>query len=472
MRRTVGAHSPAALLLGVTLLAVVLVPFTLTGVSVTLDEIGTALHAGPQSIQWVVNGYSATFAGFMLVTGTLADRWGARRVFTTGVALFAGCGLISAAASSIIVLDLARLLAGAGAAATTTGASTLLAEHFGPEQRARVFGAFGAAIGGGLAVGPTVAGLVSEMLGWRAVFSIPAVIGLVIVALTRRLPGPVQGARAPLDVPGAMAFTAALLLLVLGLVEGSAMGWDSPVVVAALVLAALAMVAFATIERHSAHPLIDVRAVLTPPFLGACLAVTAAVGAFGPMLIYLPGYFRNEFGLGPAGAGALLLALTAPSLAVPVLCGWLTRWIAPRTLVVAGLALVAAGTGWLATGQAVVAPLVVAGVGVAVAQGLLDAVAIGAAPPDAAGAAAGAFNTAKLTAETVGIAAVGATLVAATGGRFTGPAFAPALRSAAGVLAVLAAVATLVVAGLLDSRRSTRAIPAGTHEGGVPRCEP
>lgn len=447
--------------LGVTLLAVVLVPFTLTGVSVALDGLGSDLRAGPESIQWVVNGYSATFAGFMLITGTLADRWGPRRVFGSGVALFALCGLLSSVASSIVVLDIARLVAGAGAAATVTGSSALLAAQFGAERRAHVFGAFGTAIGGGLALGPSVAGVVTDALGWRAVFAVPAVLGLALVVATRWLPAGNADATSRLDVPGAVTFTGALLLLILGLVEGSVLGWTSPLVLGSFGLAVASLVAFVVIERRTAHPLLDVRAVLTAPFVGSCVAVSAAVGAFGPLLIYLPTLFQVEFGVGAAEAGVLLLALTAPSLVVPLLCGWLTRWIQPRILVVAGLVLVSSGCASFAAGWGVVAPLVVAGTGIAVAQGLLDGIAIGAAPSDAAGAAAGAFNTAKLTAETVGIAAVGAALIAATGGPMAGPVFPPTLRAVVAVLAGLVA-AGAVTAGLLLGRRAPAATANGT----------
>lgn len=451
-------------MLAVALLAVVLVPFTLTGVSVALDGsdgMATSLRAGPSSLQWVVNGYSATFAGFMLVTGALADRWGPVRVFGGGVALFASCGVVSAAAGDVVLLDASRLVAGVGAAATTTGASALLAARFAPERRTRVFGAFGAAIGGGLALGPTLAGAVTDTLGWRAVFAIPAGVGLLLALATRWMPRPDTVATrtdaprsdAPaLDVPGAVAITAALLLGVLGLVEGSDLGRTSPVVVVALVAALASFALFVVIERRSTHPLVDLRAVLTGPFLGACLAVAAAVGAFGPLLIYLPTFFQNALGLDAADAGVLLLALTAPSLVVPVLCGWLTRWVPPRVLVVAGVLLVTVGCGWFALGDAIVAPLLLAGIGIAVAQGLLDAVAIGAAPPEAVGAAAGAFNTTKLSAETIGIAAVGAALVGSSGVRLSGPALAPTLHAAAGVLAVIAAVAAGVVAVLLPAR--------------------
>ncbi|WP_406514753.1 MFS transporter [Streptomyces sp. NBC_00499] len=190
--RSVPASTPrrSGAVLATTLVALFLVPFTLTGASVALSDIARQLDVGLSDTQWVVNAYSATFAAFMLVTGSWADRFGARRVFAAGVALFAACGLLAATAGNIWLLDAARLLAGIGAAATTTGASAVLAGAFTGRSRARVFGLFGTTIGVGLAFGPTVASQLVDGFGWRAAFALPGLVGAVCLLGVPLLPRP------------------------------------------------------------------------------------------------------------------------------------------------------------------------------------------------------------------------------------------------------------------------------------------
>ncbi|MEU6084028.1 MFS transporter [Streptomyces sp. NPDC047108] len=443
------------------LVAVFLVPFTLTGASVALTDIGTQLDASLAATQWVVNAYSATFAGFMLISGALADRWGRRRIFASGVALFALCAVISSSAQNIVVLDVARLVSGIGAAATTTGASAVLAETFTGPARARAFGLFGTTIGAGLAVGPTLTGLLVHTWGWRAAFAVPGAIGLLCLAFVRTMPASrpdTRGGR--LDRAGGTLFTLALLALIFGLVEGPERGWDTAAVAGALAASAVLFAVFVVVERRVAEPLLDLRLFGTGRFLGLCLAVVAVVGLFGPLLTYLPAYFAEVAGMGTGEAGLSMIALTGPVLVVPLVCGALVRWIPGPVQVVASLVLVSAGAAWLATGWSLFPALVVTGVGVAVAQGLLDGLAVDAVPAEHAGAAAGTFNTAKLTAETLGIAAVGAVLAARTGGRLSGPRFPEALHLTLWCFAGLCLVSAAVTAVLLRSRSGSPVAPA------------
>lgn len=180
-------NHPAVVLVAV-LLSTVSLPISLTGASVALPDIGRDLDAGLAGVQWVVNGYNATFASFMLATGALADLFGRRRVYTVGLAIFAVAGLAGAVAGNIVLLDVARALAGIGAAAAATSASALLADAFQGPARARAFSLFGTAIGVGLAFGPSIAGLLIEAFGWRAVFAAPALAACAVLVLVPLLP--------------------------------------------------------------------------------------------------------------------------------------------------------------------------------------------------------------------------------------------------------------------------------------------
>ncbi|WP_051342483.1 MFS transporter [Pseudonocardia spinosispora] len=444
----------------ISLVALFLVPFTLTGTSVALSDISSALHASLAATQWVVNAYSATFASFMLVTGSLADRIGRRRVFASGVAVFAGCGLLSALAQNIVLLDVARLLAGVGAAATATGASAVLAAAFTGPARAKVFGLFGTTIGIGLAFGPTLSALVVHEWGWRAVFTLPGVLGLVCLAFFRWLPASVPDpSKPPMDHAGAVLFTASLLLLIFGLVEGPALGWTDVRVVTALLTAVLLLVVFVAVERRAAIPLLNLSLFSTARFLGLCLAIVAVVGVFAPLLIYLPTFFQTSLGMSVNESGLAMIALTGPILVVPLLCGIAVRWVRGPVQVVVSLVLVAAGAAWLAAGAALIPALLVLGIGVAIAQGLLDGLAVSAVPPEHAGAAAGTFNTAKLTAETLGIAVVGSVLAAMTDNRLAGPAFPAALHLTLWYFAALAALTAVATSVLLRPRGDPEVTP-------------
>ena len=338
-------NHPAVVLVAV-LLSTVALPVSLTGASVALPDIGRDLHAGLAGVQWVVNGYNATFASFMLATGALADLFGRRRVYALGVAVFAAGGLLATVADTIVLLDVARALAGVGAAAAATSASALLAGAFSGRARARAFGLFGTAIGVGLAFGPSIAGLLIEGFGWRAVFAAPALAAGAVLALVPLLPESRQPHPGRVDWAGTVSFTAALLLLIFGFVQGPAYGWKAPVIVGAFAAAAALLVVFVRVERRRADPMFDLALLASPRFLGICLAAATIVAVLVPLLVYLPSYLTTVVGLSPGAAGATLILLTAPTLVLPLLSGALTRLVPATTVTVVSVVVVAVGAAW------------------------------------------------------------------------------------------------------------------------------
>ncbi|MEV1288629.1 MFS transporter [Micromonospora sp. NPDC049679] len=455
-------HHPAVILVAV-LLSTVSLPVSLTGASVALPDIGTDLHADLASVQWVVNAYNATFASFMLATGALADLLGRRRVFATGVAIFTVAGALSAVAGDIVLLDVVRALAGVGAAAAATSASGILAAAFQGRARARVFGLFGTVIGAGLAFGPSIAGLLIEAFGWRAVFGGPAIVGVVVLALVPLLPESREATTRRIDWAGSGTFTSALLLVIFGFVEGPAQGWGNPLIVAAFVGSAVLFAVFVRVERRRAEPMFDLGLLASPRFLGTCVAAATIVTVMVPLLVYLPSYFTAVVGWSPGQAGAALILLTAPTLVLPLLGGLITRWIPAPAVVVFSVLVVAIGAAWLTVlGPGVevpglAGPLLTIGVGIGLSIGMLDAQAINSVEPGRAATAAAMINTARLASETVAIAVVGSVLATTTGGRLADPGFTGGLRTVLWSLAVLALVAVLLTAVLL--RRGASAAP-------------
>ncbi|MEH1101773.1 MFS transporter [Micromonospora sp. CPCC 205561] len=456
-------NHPAVVLVAV-LLSTLTLPVSLTGASVALPDIGRDLDAGLAGVQWVVNGYNATFASFMLASGTLADLFGRRRVFAIGVAIFTASGLLAAVADDIVLLDVLRAVAGVGAAAAATSASAILAGTFHGPARARAFSVFGTTIGVGLAFGPSIAGLLVDAFGWRAVFAGPAVAGLVVLALVPLLPESRQPHGGRIDWPGAVSFTAALLLLIFGFVQGPEQGWHDPVIVAAFAAALALLVLFVRVERHRAEPMFDLTLLASPRFLGICLAAAVIVTVLVPLLVYLPAYLTTVVGLSPATAGATLILLTAPTLVLPLLGGALTRLVPAPAVIVASVAVVGVGAAWATvigpdSGTGTLAgPLLTIGVGVGLSIGLLDALAIGSVTPARAATGAGMINTARLASETVAIAVVGAVLASTTAGRLADPGFTGGLRVVLWSMAGVALVATVAVAALV--RRAVPVAPA------------
>ncbi|MFC3504631.1 MFS transporter [Micromonospora krabiensis] len=459
-------NHPAVVLVAV-LLSTVSLPISLTGASVALPDIGRDLDAGLAPVQWVVNGYNATFASFMLASGALADLLGRRRVFTVGVAIFAGSGLLGAAANDIVLLNAARALAGVGAAAAATSASALLAGAFHGRARARAFSLFGTAIGVGLAFGPSIAGLLVDTLGWRAVFAVPALAVLVVLALVPLL----TESRAPeagrIDWPGTVTFTAALLLLIFGFVQGPEFGWYDLRIVAAFVGAVGLLALFVRVERRRAEPMFDLALLASPRFLGICLAAATIVAVLVPLLVYLPSYLTTVVGLTPGAAGVTLILLTAPTLVLPLLTGVLTRLVPPPLVIVVSVAVVAVGAGWATvlgphsdTG-ALAGPLLTIGVGVGLSIGLLDQLAIGSVAPSRAATGAGMINTARLASETIAIAVVGAVLASTTAGRLDDPGFTGGLHAVLWTMAGVALLAALVVTVLVRRKAPAPLVDAG-----------
>ncbi|WP_394825694.1 MFS transporter [Pendulispora albinea] len=444
----------------VSLIALFLIPFTLSGASVALTRITADLHTTLAATQWIVNGYCATFAGFMLVTGSLADRYGRRRMFLAGVALFSICALVSALATNIVLLDLARVVAGIGAAATVTGASAVLAQAFTGAARTRIFGLFGATIGLGLAFGPSMAGLLMGSFGWRSAFGLPGVIGLITLAFFRLLPESRHAVTATMDWAGTAAFTSALMALILVVVEGPELGWTSPLVLIALLGSLVLFPLFIRIERRVSDPMLDLRLLTSPRFLGPSIAMVAIVAVFGPLVVYLPSYFMATQALTAARAGALVLLLTGPMLVVPILCGMVTHWVNPSTQVLASLVMVGAGAAWFAGTDRYIGPLLLMGIGIAIATGLLDGMAVGSMPAEQAGMASGLFNTIKLTGETLAIAIVGSVLSARTSGTLAGAEYPAAMDLSLWVLSALCMGAALLVAALFRTQRRKRGAKA------------
>ncbi|MEU6107404.1 MFS transporter [Streptomyces albidoflavus] len=479
----------AALTLGPVLLGCLVVPMAMSGTSAALPRIAAGLGGGGGALQWVVTGYFLAASSLMLVAGALGDRYGRRRVFAAGAALYALSAFGAALAPQLLALNVARTLSGVGAAGVMACGGAVLAGAFEGPARTRAFALVGTAVGVGLAFGPTFGGWLVTALGWRAMFAAFGAAGVLLVVGAGFMAESRAARRTPFDLPGAAAFVLGAVGLMYGTNQAATYGWSSPRVLGWFGAGLLLLALFAARQRRTAYPLLDLGLLRGGPFAGWLLAaLTAAVGTAG-LLVHLPAYLQGAGGLSAGDAGTVLLALTLPVLAVPPLAGRLVNaGASPRLLILLGLGLVAAGNAWLTvlapdSGAAVLTgPLLCVGAGNGLAAALVDAQAMAHVPPGRVGMAAGLLNTVRGGANALVLAVFGAALISlmapSAGGREVagrvaagdlgdGPrealaeAYTAAWHSVLWAVAGLCAAAALAVHLLTRTRTRSRTGPAG-----------
>jgi EmrB/QacA subfamily drug resistance transporter len=400
-------------------LASVMVPLAVTGPAVALTSMGTSLSASGQSVQWVLNAYNVTFAASLLAAGGLADRLGRRRVLIIGTLIYALMSLVCAVSTQILVVDIARAIQGIGSAGILTSGAAILAATFEGPARARAFGVLGTAFGAGLALGPVLAGALVDLASWRAVFIVNLVFAVVVFVLSPRLlESRSQGT--PIDWAGLATFSGALFLLTLGFVEGQTAGWPAGRTIASFVGAVLFIAAFVMVERRSAAPVFDLSLLRRPTFLAVMSQPFTIVFGFVILVVYLPSYFQGVDGYSASVAGLLLLPLMVPVFILPMLIGQFAGRVPIRIMLTISSLLIAVGAFWLVTLQPshawwqVAGPLLVFGLGVGSAFGVMDNAAVSSVPVADAGMAAGMFNTMRITGESIATAGAAALLAGVT----------------------------------------------------------
>lgn len=400
-------------------LAVLILPASLTGTSVAIPQINAELHPGLVELQWVVNAYNLTFAAFMLISGSLADILGRKRVFIFGTTLFAVCSLASVLANNILLLDVARGLSGVGAAAMMTAGSALIAQAYTGEQLAKAFAIFGSAAGAGLAIGPSLSGFLVGIAGWRSVFGLHLAVSIVILILAAGVSsGQEASGTSRIDWAGAGTFTPALFTFVLTIMQGPQLGWTSLFVMITGAVCVVFGILFILAERKSDHPMFDFTLLRNPRFFTLCLIPVTLAFSFVSLLVYLPIYFTAVYGFDSGIVGWIMVIMTVPVVLVPLVAGQLlARGATARWLLAISMLLVGIGAGALLvidpkTSVVAIAPgLLLIGAGMGLSAGILDGAAVGSVPPERAGTAAGMFNTSRLAGETIGVAVIGTLLV-------------------------------------------------------------
>ncbi|GAB1545403.1 MFS transporter [Scytonema sp. NUACC21] len=392
-------------------------PLDTTVVVVALPTIQRSLDASFAELQWIVSAYTLTFAAFLMTGGTLGDRFGRRRIFITGLTLFAVMSLLCGLAPSPLVLNLARGAQGLGAALTFTITLALLVQEFHGRERAMAFGIWGALQGAGLSLGPLIGGLVTAGLGWRWIFlgNVPVCAFAIWLTLAK-----VRESRDPetggLDWVGLVTFTTALFLLIFALVTGNEHGWGSLLIVGALVGVLVMLGAFLAVELRQRRPMFDLKLFRNGTFTGASLVAVIQSISFFTFFIYLPLYFQGVLGFSPVQAGLALLPLNAPLFVMGILSGKIVSRLPTRVLLSAGLAINGLGLLWMkglgadSGWTALLGGSLVAGIGCGLSLGEVSNVAIGIVPDERSGMASGINNTMRQVGFALGVAGLGAIL--------------------------------------------------------------
>ena len=426
-----------------------------TVVGIALPTIGRDFHVGVGALQWVVTGYLLTLAAFLLLGGSLSDRFGRRRLFCIGIAWFAVASAACGLAPNIGILIAMRIVQGIGAALLAPGSLAILQASFSPEDRGRAIGAWSGLGGVATAAGPLLGGYLISVASWRWIFFINIPVSAVSFALALRHVPESKDPTAPrhLDLPGAGLAVAGLGLLIFGLIEGPTLGWSSAAIVVPLALAVVCLGAFVVVEDKSPAPMLPL-AMFAQRQFSATNAVTLVIyAALGGALFLLPVQLQIGSGYSPLESGVALLPITVIMLVFSARSGRLASRIGPRLQMTVGplvvgvglalMVLVTHGHNYLLW---VLPAVLVLGAGLATTVAPLTATAMSSATQEHAGLASAVNND---VARVGGLLAVAVLPVVAgiTGSAYLHPAALSAGFRTAMVIAAVACVLGGVLAG-------------------------
>ena len=424
-------------------------------VTTALPVIHRDLHASLSGLEWTVNAYTLTFAVFLITGAALGDRFGRRRMFVIGLAIFTAGSAAAALAPSIEVLIAARAVQGFGGAIVLPLTLTILSAAVPPEKRGLALGAWGGISGLAVAIGPLVGGAVVQGISWQWIFWLNVPIGLALIPLAALRLKESRGPNDALDLPGVGLASVGLFGIVWGLVRGNQVGWGSPEIVGALVLGSAVLALFVLWELRTKEPMLPLRFFRNRTFTAANVAsLFMFFGMFGSIFL-LAQFFQTVQGYSPLQAGLRILPWTAMPIFVAPIAGALSDRIGGRPLMVTGLGLQAAGLAWIAAVStptvaysALVVPFILSGIGMALYFAPVANVVLSSVRREEEGQASGANNAIRELGGVFGVAVL-ASVFAHYGGYRTGQTFVdgliPALYVGAGFVAA-GAVAALGIA--------------------------
>jgi EmrB/QacA subfamily drug resistance transporter len=380
-------------------------------VTTALPVIRHDLHASLQGLEWTVNAYTLTFAVLLLTGAALGDRFGRRRLFVIGLAIFTGASALAGLAGSANELIAARAIQGLGGAIVLPLTLTILSAAVPPERRGLALGAWGGIGGLAIALGPLVGGAIVQGISWQWIFWLNVPFGLILIPLALTRLKETHGSNDRLDLPGLGLSAAGLFAIVWGLVRGNEAGWASTEIVASIAAGVIVLALFVLWELRTEAPMLPMRFFRNRTFTAANIAsLFMFFGMFGSIFL-LAQYFQTVQGSSPLESGLRILPWTAMPIFIAPIAGLLSDKIGGRPIMVAGLALQGAGLAWIAAiltttlpYTSIVIPFALSGIGMAMYFAPVANVVLSSVKPEEEGQASGANNAIRELGGVFGVA--------------------------------------------------------------------
>lgn len=422
MKTTIGnTGRPAAhpnLILGICCLSLLMVAMDVTIVNVALPSIRQDLHASISGLQWVIDAYTMVVASLLMLAGSMADRFGRRRVFQIGMALFTLGSLLCSVAPSVEGLVAFRILQALGATMLNPVAMSIIANTFHePKERARAIGVWGAVAGISMALGPVIGGALTETIGWRSIFWVNLPVGIAAMVLAARY---IPESKAPrprrVDPLGQLLVFVILATVTYAVIEGPHAGWGSTTIIGLFAAALLSLIALLVYEPRRHDPLIDVRFFRSAPFSSATLIAVCSFSAFSGFLFLNALYLQEVRGLSAFHTGLCTLPLALATMLCSPLSGRLvgTHGTLPSLLVSGSATIVSA---LIMTQLTATTPLPILlfnyalfGVGFGMVNAPITNTAVSGMPKAQAGLAAAVASTSRQIGASLGVAVAGTIL--------------------------------------------------------------
>ncbi len=474
--------------LGAMCFALFMVMLDNTVVNVALPSIQRELHAEISELEWIVNGYTLTFAVLIATGGRLGDIFGRRLMFLCGVVIFAITSATAGFAANPEMLIASRAVQGIGAALMMPATLSIITHAFPAAERGKAIGTWAGVSALALSIGPVVGGFLTEYVSWRAIFfiNLPVAAGAVIATLFAVSESRDETVGRRVDFPGVIVLTAALTAIVLALIEGNSWGWSSPQIVGLIVGGILGLAAFVLIELRVRSPMVEFRLFRARQFIGsnlvAFIVTFAMLGSFFFMAIYM----QDILGYGALEAGVRFLPTTMVIAVTAPIAGRLADRLGPVWPMSAGLSILTVSMFMFSaidvetTYGGLLLPFILMGLGIALVMSPMSTAAMNSVSIQKAGVASGVLQMSRMIGATVGVAATGAIFQSKLGSGFdpasltTAPeqaraTFIDALGSAMLLSAFVALAGIVIAVTLVRGVRTKRVTPPG--RGTVPSPE-
>lgn len=397
-------------------IALLAMPLCFSAGILAVPVIRSELGGGAMELAWITNGYILMVSCTMLAAGTFADGVGRKKTFLVGLVGFTVISALLACAQSAMTLSVLRTIQGPFGAALLAAGSAMLASSFRAEAKKKALSWIGTSFGVGLALGPPVSGLLIDAFGWRSIFFLSALLGLIALVIGR---GALKESKDPeakrIDWGGILSICASLILMTWAVLQAPATGWASISTLCFLTGSVVCLFIFVRGQRRQVRPVLDLSLFRYPAFLAVQALPLATTCCYVVLLLVLPIRLVAIEEVSPARTGLIMFSLSLPLMILPTIAVRLARHFSPAAISGFGLMIASIGLVLLSLRQSgdmsgMIISLLIIGIGTGLPWGLMDALSVSVVPSNRAGMASGVFNTIRLASESVGLALAGSVL--------------------------------------------------------------